>query len=513
MDHEPAALIGSAPGGCAPLSRRAFLAKAGAALTLPALAACPEPGAAGASGGERRQVVVLGAGLAGLAAADALVRAGADVLVLEARDRPGGRVHTLRAPFDDGLHAEAGAVFVPGHHAHTLRYARELGLELNPVLDGGRGAGTRLFLRGVSVRLRPGVPPRWPVPLAADERGLSPAELRARYLDPVVDELGDPDHPLWPGDAALRWDGMTTAQLLRERGASPGAIALMRLGYLDEWGDGIDAVSALSALRDLAANRGGNEMYRIAGGSDRLPAALAARLGSAIRYDAQVVGWEAGRGGVRVEYRTRGVRHAVRAERVVCALPFPIVRTLAIHPPLSPGKRAAVDSLPVTSVTRVYLQVRERFWHPADDAVATDLPVQLVAHATAGQPGRRGVLEAFVAGAEARRLAGLQDAACIRYVQQQIARVHPGLERLVERGAIHAWDRDPWARGDYAWFRPGQVRALLPHLATRAGRIHFAGDQTSSRPGWMQGALDSGARAAREVLAVFSVRDRVRAVP
>lgn len=508
MDRESAALTGD---DLSPLTRRAFLAHAGVALTLPALAACPERRRTRPPSGERRQVVVIGAGLAGLAAADALLREGVEVMVLEARDRPGGRVHTLREPFDDGLYAEAGAVFVPGDHARTLDYARELGVELTAVTDGGRGQGTRLFVRGASVRLAAGAPIHWPFPLAAHERGLTPAELRARYLDPVVDRLGDPDHPLWPRKATLRWDGMTLAQLLSKRGASPGAVALMRLGYLDEWGDGIDTVSALGSLRDLAANRGGSAMYRIAGGSDRLPAALAARLGSAVRYGAQVMGMEQGRGAVRVEYRSARGRRVVRAERVVCAIPFPVLRSLAVHPPFSPGKRAAVDSLPVTSVTRVYLQVRRRFWDAADDAVATDLPVRLVAHATAGQPGTRGVLEAFVTGAEARRLAGWQDAACIRYVQGQIARVHPGVERLVERTAIHAWDRDPWARGDYAWFRPGQVGALLPHIATPAGRIHFAGDHTSSRPGWMQGALDSGARAAGEVLAAFSLAERRRA--
>lgn len=105
--------------------------------------------------------------------------------------------------------------------------------------------------------------------------------------------------------------------------------------------------------------------------------------------------------------------------------------------------------------------------------------------------------------AAARELTGMLTEACTRRVREQMARVHPGLKDRVERVAVYAWDRDPWARGDYAWFRPGQVRALAPHLATAEGRIHFAGDHTSTRPGWMQGALESGMRAAEEVRAAL----------
>jgi monoamine oxidase len=77
--------------------------------------------------------------------------------------------------------------------------------------------------------------------------------------------------------------------------------------------------------------------------------------------------------------------------------------------------------------------------------------------------------------------------------------VHPGLARHVEHGASVCWDADPWARGDYAWFAPGEMRAFLPHLARAEGRVHFAGDHTSPWPGWMQGALASGIRAAEEI--------------
>ncbi|HEX8245605.1 MAG TPA: FAD-dependent oxidoreductase [Longimicrobium sp.] len=482
-----------------PITRRELVLRGAAAAAALAGIRCtstpPTPG-----GARPARVVVAGAGLAGLAAAYELVKRGHQVTVVEARDRPGGRVHTLRGQFADGLYAEAGAVYVPDTHFHTVGYARELGVALAPA--GGRvrgGAGERYFVKNRSVAVRRGSRPRWPVPLAPDEAGVSPGALLARCVGPVLEEIGDPRHPAWPGEAALRYDDVSFAALLRGRGASPGAIALMRLGYPDEWGDGIDAVSALVLLRDLALLRGVGEMSVIAGGSDRLPLAFAARLGARIRYGCAVTAVEQDADGVRVEISERAGRRVLAADRLVLAVPFTTLRAVRVSPPFSPGKRRAVEGLRATSITRVYLQVRERCWAPGDVAVPTDLPVMHLLDATAGQPGPRAVLEAFISGPNARHVAAMEPEARIRFAREQAARVHPGLARHFEHGASYGWDADPWARGDYAWFAPGEMRAFLPHVARAEGRIHFAGDHASSSPGWMQGALESGVRAAEEV--------------
>ena len=446
-------------------------------------------------------VVVIGAGMAGLSAARELARAGRDVLVLEARSRPGGRVLTLRGPFADGLHAEAGAVFVPEHHHHSVGLARELGLAL-AATPRRRGVGNRYFVAGEMVEAHPGELVRWPpsIALAPEERGLSPGELRRRYLGRALDRIGDPRHPAWPGEAALEYDALTTAALLRREGASAAAIRLMRLGYLDEWGDGIDTVSALAALRDLAANDLPGEAWRIAGGSDRLPAALAAGLGDRIRFGAAATRVRTHRRGVEVECRDETGIHVVRASRAVCAVPFTVLRGMRLDAPLSPGKAQAIRELPATSVTRVFLQMRRRFWD-ADlpESVPTDLPIMHGIHATAAQPGEKGILEAFVTGRRARELAVLPPTERVAFAAKHLERVWPGARAHLEGGASWSWDADPWACGDYAWFRPGQIRALLPSLSHPEERLHFAGDQTSSSPGWMQGAIESGLRAAEEV--------------
>ncbi|HEX6749150.1 MAG TPA: FAD-dependent oxidoreductase [Longimicrobium sp.] len=445
------------------------------------------------------RVIVAGAGLAGLAAAFELVKRRHEVTVLEARERPGGRVHTLRGELDGGLYVEAGAVYVPDHHHHTVGYARELGVALAPAGPRARGGGERYFVHGRSIPIRRGERPSWPVDLAPAERGLPPWMLLARYVDPVLEEIGDPLHPGWPGEAALRYDGVSFAELLRSRGASDGAVSLMRLGYLDEWGDGIDRVSALFLLRDLALRRGARETYVVAGGSDHLPRAFAAKLGTRIRYGAEVTAIEHGDEGVRVEVAERGARRMLAADFLVCAIPFTTLRRVRVSPPLSPEKRRATEGLRTTSITRVYLQVRERCWGEEGAAIPTDLPIMHAVDASVGQPGPRAVLEAFISGPSARRVAAMEPDARVAFAGRYAEQLHPGIARRFERGASYCWDADPWARGDYAWFAPGEMQAFLPHLARPEGRIHFAGDHTSATPGWMQGALASGVRAADEV--------------
>lgn len=483
-----------------PITRREFVARSAAAAASLAGVAC----ARGDERGGAVDVIVAGAGLAGLAAAYELVKMGHRVTVLEARDRPGGRVHTLRDGFDDGLRVEAGAVFVRESHDQTLYYAHELGVGLVPAGGRVRGGGQRCFVRGRSVRMTAGRPVRWPMQLSSAEVGLTGDALRARYLEPVLNELGDPTHPSWPSPAALRYDSMTLAALLRARGASRGAVEAMRLGYLDEWGDGVERCSALSLLRDLTQQRGGGSAYLIEGGSDHLPRAFAARLGARIRYGTAVTGIDHDARGVRLELRGVRGREALSADYLVCALPYPTLCSVRVSPPFSAAKRRAVAGLRTTSVTRVYLQLRERCWSAGEVAVPTDLPVMHLADATLGQPGPGAVLEAFVTGPNARRLAAMDPGVRIAFARMHARRVHPGVDATFERGASVCWDADPWARGDYAWFAPGELGAFLPTLARPEGRVHFAGDHTSSLPGWMQGALASGRRAAEAVAAAAS---------
>jgi len=470
-------------------------------LALAALLAAMAPLCPGLSrAATPRKVIVLGAGLAGLAAAYELRRAGHEVTVLEARERAGGRVNTLREPFADGLHAEAGALFIPQNHDLTLGYARSFGLSLEPAMPLFE---SRLYFVGGRRVVPASSSAEWPFDLSAAEKELGRAGLWRRYLDDALDRLGDVAAPGWPAGGALaELDRMSGSEFLRSRGASPAVVALLRVGFLDLMADGIESYSALQMLQRVAlAKRAGGRSYVIRDGSDRLAQAFAKALAGSVHYRSSVVGIQPDERSAGVVVEREGRRERLAADRIVCTLPFSVLRRIEVAPPFSDQKRQAIDELPYTSVVRVLLQFGEKFWN-ADNLhvlTSTDMPIAWFFEHTVNQPGRRGILEAQAVGAAARHLGAMGETERIEFALSQLTRIYPSARKHYERARSYSWDQDPWARGAFAYFRPGQMMALMPHLARPEGAVHFAGDHTSIWSGWMQGALESGLRAAREV--------------
>jgi len=485
------------------VNRREFL-KRGifAAAALPGLH--PVIAAAGRDAirrtGAAKKVIVIGAGLAGLAAAYELTRAGHEVTVLEARTRSGGRVWTLRDPFPEGLYAEAGATNVYDNHEWTMKYAKELGVALDPMESTGGGASI-FHIRGKRVVIKSSSPVEWPLELKPEEKGLSRAALWAKYVAPVVKELGDLEAADWPPAPLKRYDSMSFAEFLRQQGASSGAVEILRLGLADQLGEGADAVSALNLLREAAPRAIVKQSFSIRGGSDALPRAFAARLGDTIHYGMPAYIIEHDARGVRVICWQAGNQRKFAADYLICAIPFATLKRLEVMPGFSSQKQQAIAHLGNTSVSRVFLQTRKRFWldEGLSGAATTDLPIMTAYDKAHYLPGKRGLLEAYLAGERARKMAELTSSERLDFTIMQMERILPAIREHYEGGASVCWDEDVWARGAYAWFKPGQMESLLPHIARSEGRVHFAGDHTSPWPGWMNGALQSGARAAREV--------------
>lgn len=485
------------------IDRRAFL-KRGllAASALPTL----QPAIFAANpfeirrAGTAKKVIVIGAGLAGMSAAYELMQAGHEVTVLEARTRSGGRVWTLRDAYPEGMYAEAGATNVFDNHEWTNKYLKLLDVAIDPMPSN---IGASIYhIRGKRVLLKPGSLVDWPLELKPDEKGLSRGALWAKYVTPVFKEFGDFESADWPHPLLKRLDQISFAEFLRQQGASTGAVEILKLGLADQLGDGAEVTSALNLLREAAPRATVKQAFFIRGGSDTFPKAFAAKLGDRIHYGLPVVKIEQDSHGVRVICQQAGNRQTFSAEYLICAIPFSVLRRVEISPGFSPAKQQAIAQLGNTSVVRVFLQTRKRFWldEGLTGSATTDLPIVTAYDKAHYLPGKRGMLEVYAAGQKARKLAAMQANERLSFTVKQMEQVLPSLQEHYEGGASICWDNEEWSRGAYAWFKPGQMESFLPHFAKPEGRVHFAGDHLSPWPGWMNGALQSGNRAAQEIL-------------
>ncbi|HYX26956.1 MAG TPA: FAD-dependent oxidoreductase, partial [Pyrinomonadaceae bacterium] len=454
--------------------------------------------------GDSKRVIVIGAGLAGLSAAYELTQQGHDVIILEARTRPGGRVCTLREPFADGLYAEAGGMFINESYTHLMRYAENFNLPLD--LLGPNPAQPDLallyYIHGHLLKVKRGQKVEWPVALTSEEKLLGLGGIQGRYLS-LPQDLGDTTDLNWPTEAAKKYDRMTYSEFLRSRGASKAAVELLRLGNLDMFGDGPDTFSALYYLRFFAAFVRSNSIpssnrYVIKGGSDLLPEAFAKRLSGKIYYGAPVVRIDRSEQSVRVISDQAGARQEFVCDRLVCAAPFSVLKLIKVYPSWSAGKQQAIEQLRYTSVARVYLQSRKRFWldEGVEGFAVADLPINRLIDHPLHQPGTRGILEANLAGPQARLVTAMKESERISFALDQAQKIHPRIRENFEGGVSKCWDEDVWARGAYSWFKPGEVSALVPHIARSEGRVHFAGEHTSAWTASMEGALESGNRVA-----------------
>ena len=515
-----------------PLSRRALLHGVAAAGGLPAAVAALSALAPAASGVARaaapalppraagRPVLVVGGGVAGLVAAFEMRRAGWPVRVMEAADRPGGRVLTLRAGDvvreDDGtvqavrwdaaphLYFNAGAARIPHHHRGVLGYCRALGVPMEVLVNENRAALLQSdgANRGAPLPLRR---------VAADLRGLV-AELAAKALD-----RGAIDAPLTEADllalrAMLRRFGALDADL-RYRG-SPNA------GWADPPGATLrpprpnaplDARVLLEPTFWAAASfaEGVNyaaTMLQPVGGMDAIPRALAARLGDTLTLRAEVLAMRrTEEGGARVTWR--GADGAVREEAValvLVALPAPVLA--ALDTDLSPRRKAALAALPQARAAKLAFQCRRRFWEE-DHAIYggiswTARDITQVWYPSAGFHAEGGILvgayvwdnppgDRFAARRpEERAAAAIGDGAAL----------HPRYAEEVALPISVPWGRMPRARGAWAEWGAAPDLAAAALLLSPEGPYHFAGDHLSWLPGWQEGAVQS-AWAALEGMA------------
>ncbi len=473
------------------LTRRRLVGSAAAGTAGVALAGLPGPAVAA----RRADVIVVGAGLAGLAAATKLEKAGRSVTVLEARNRVGGR--TLNHPIGHGRIAEIGGQWVGPTQDYVLKAISDLGLKTFKTYADGENvyyrAGVRKTYTGI-------IPPANVASLVELQKVITELDNMANTLDPRAP---------WKAANAFEWDGQTvetwklantTIQETRDLfdlgvesvfAAEPRDLSLLHVLFY---------IRAAKSFEALINTGGGAQDSRVDGGSQEISIRLAKRLRSVV-LEAPVYKIDHGPGGVEIQ-----TGHGTfRAKRVIIAVP-PILAGRIRYSPDLPAKRdQLMQRVPMGTVIKCMAVYETPFWREdglSGMATSDTGPVKLT-YDNSPPNGKPGVLLGFIEGQNARELLASTQRQRRKAVLECFARYFGAKASHAKDYFDKSWAADPWTRGCYVgYYPPGVLTSYREAIKAPVGTIHWAGTETASEwNGYMDGALQSGERAAKEVLA------------
>lgn len=456
-----------------------------------------------------KKIIVVGAGMAGLVSASLLKQAGHNVTILEASDRVGGRVFTLRGDLRGGQYFEAGAMRIPHTHLLTLEYIKKFQLPINRFFSST--PNDMIYVKGIKTRFKvyEQNPDILRYPVSPQEKGKTATELVQLAIKPVTDLIQQDPKRNWPWiikeldkysmDTYLRYNpfGFTL---------SPGAIEMIKVFLTLE---GLMELSFLEVLRDLLILFTPNiYFYEITGGNDQLPKAFTTQLQDNVFYGQKVR--------KIVQHDNQVTIHSVHkilepfqitGDLAIVTIPFSVLQFVEIEPPnsFSENKRKAIRELKYAGSTKTGIQFKSRFWEREGlygGQTVTDLPIKYIQYPSygLGTQGTGIILGSYTWEDDAVPWDSLNNDDRLQYVLKNLAAVH-GKQVFSEfqGGVSHSWVRDPFSAGAFTMFKPEQIKELSPYISTPEGRVHFAGEHASTTHAWIQGAIESGIHVAYKV--------------
>jgi monoamine oxidase len=457
----------------------------------------PRPSQAASS-----RVVIVGAGFAGLTCAYRLQQGGIEAQVIEAGDRIGGRMFTLRNYFPQGQSTELGGEFIDTGHTSMRRLVRELGLTLVDLNAEEKELVAEAYYFNNSF---------------LNERALVQAfrPVAFKIQQDLATLTGDVTYNNPNNGQTL--DNLSIRDWLTTRGVSGDLRSLLDVAYLTEYGLETDKQSSLNlllligqvpALLNLFGTS--DQRFHVAEGNDSVTQKLSERLRRPVTFGTSLEAIRQDSSGTYLlTVNNGGKRRDISADQVVLALPFTLLRQVDIQVPLPLAKTLAIQSLAYGTNTKVIAGFDRRVWQKQGYSGLTfsDLPYQSSWETSLGQPGTSGILTDFLGGN--RGLAansGTPQEQALAFVAN-IDKLFPGAAAAYNGSAVrYYWPGAPLALGSYACYQPGQYTTIRGAEGEAVGNLFFCGEHTSlDYQGYMNGASETGERAASEVLAALGL--------
>ncbi len=443
-------------------------------------------------------IIVIGAGPAGLAAARHLARTGRRVLILEARDRVGGRTQTITA--HDGTPVDVGGQWVGPTQDRVLALLKELGIETYPQYHQGR---KQLKLCGKRTSYLHSIPS---LPLHnLLELQLSMSRLERLAREVPIDAPANARH-------AARWDAISFADWMHRNTYSQKVFNLLRAATHAIFAQEPEEISFLQFLFYLRSAGGlmrlieapnGAQEQRIKGGAQQISEGLlrqAQTAGAQLQLDAAVVSVEQDSNGVRV-YTARG-QHT--ASQLVVAIPPAQAAAIHWEPALPLSRRQLTQRMVMGSVIKCIVIYEQPFWRKdgwSGEMVCDESPLRMCFDATPYHE-KHGALVGFILGREAVNWSERGEATRRSAILSQLSEFFGPAAMQPVQYIDKDWCADPWSEGCYVALMPPGVMTRLGHLLREPlGRIHWAGTESATTwNGYIDGALESGERAAVQIL-------------
>ncbi|MBM7554178.1 flavin monoamine oxidase family protein [Thalassobacillus pellis] len=456
-----------------------------------------------------KKVLIAGAGMAGLVAGLLLKEAGNEVTILEGNGRFGGRVYTIREPFHPGNYMEMGAMRLPDTHKLVFEYIRRFNLPVNKFNNTNPQdlffANNILTTRAIYNEN----PDILQFPVEDWEKGITAQDLFLNAVRPFLDryrQASDEEKE----QMEQQFSSYSMEEFLSDnpygRSLSPAAIASISvlLGI-----EGFPEFSFVDILTDVAYPIFSEEVqfYEITGGNDQLPAAFVARLQDNILYNQKVEKIIQTDNGVIMQTRNpmTGATHSFTGDYAIITIPFTSLQFVDVipHNSISFNKRRAIRELNVLPAVKIGIEFRNKFWEQQNLGNATTDTLTNFSYIPShniGTPGPGVMLASYTWGQNALLWNSLPQSEHISYALDGLSKVYgPQVYREFLQGVSFNWGQNPFSAGCFTLFTPPQQKNFKEIIQQPEGRLHFAGEHTSSFHGWIEGAIESGIRTAYEV--------------